>query len=355
MEPRLTRHVICPHCREKQLFVKQKEHWRTGKAPHLRHPILLKVRMIYAKCRNPSCPHKSFALPIPGIERYQRATQPLISEAVAGVIQDNSTLNRIAQRLSGSFNTTGSELALDRWKHGLASKYDFSEILRELQFSGALSIDEYMPRRGGRYDQIAGDAIQIRILYIEPVPWLYGRGVTERFLRKLDNWNIKPYCVIFGLWTTFPKVVRKIWPEASLQYDHFHVMKWLWHYLKNALIQFRKSLEGKRWAFHREELWEMKWGLLKHMDRWTQKEHLLITEMIQIYRGTLVEKVLLFKEELWNIFDLSQTKIEAITKRNALAQEHWWRDSWHLQKCMDFLMSPKFDLMLTYLEDLRVP
>ena len=132
-------------------------------------------------------------------------------------------------------------------------------------------------------------------------------------------------------------------------------MRRLWYYLKNALIQFRKSLKGERWAFHREELWEMKWGLLKHMDRWTEKEHLLIPEMIEIYKGTLVEKVLLFKEELWNIFDLSETKAEAMAKRNTLAQEHWWRDSWHLQKCMDFLMGPKFDLMLTYLEDPQVP
>jgi len=42
----------------------------------------------------------------------------------------------------------------------------------------------------------------------------------------------------------------------------------------------------------------MKWGLLKHMDRWTEKEHLLIPEMIDIYKKTPVEKVLLFKEEL---------------------------------------------------------
>jgi len=355
VEPRLPRHVICPHCRQKQLFIKQKEHWRTIKAPHLKHPFLLRVRMIYAKCRNPNCPHKSFALPITGVERYQRATQTLISEAVAGVVQDNSTLRRIAKRLSRSFNTTGSKSTLDRWKQRLASKYDFSEILSQLQFSGALCLDEYMPRRAGRYEQIAGDAIQRRILYIEPVPWFYGRGVTERFLRKLKNWGIQPYCVIFDLWTTFPKVVRKVWPEASLQYDHFHVMKWIWHYLKNALIQFRKSLKGERWVFHREELWEMKWGLLKHMDRWTEKEHLLIPEMIGIYKGTPVEKILLFKEELWNIFDLSETKPDALAKRDALAKENWWQDCWHLQKCVDFLMSPKFHLMLTYLEDPRVP
>lgn len=76
--------------------------------------------------------------------------------------------------------------------------------------------------------------------------------------------------------------------------------------------------------------------------------------MIKIYKGTPVEKVLLFKEELWNIFDFSKTKTEAVAKRNALAQEHWWKDSWHLQKCMDFLMSPKFHLMVTYLEDPQI-
>jgi transposase len=355
VEPRRARHIVCPYCKKKQRFVKQKEHWRTVKAPHLHHPVLLKVRMIYAKCQNPNCLHKSFALPIPGIERYQRATQPLVSEAIAGLVQDNSTLQRIAQRLSRSFNTTGSKSALDRWKQRLASQYDFPEILRELQFSGALSIDEYMPKRGGRYEQIAGDALQVRILYIEPVPWFYGRGVTEKFLRKLDGWGIQPYCVIFDLWTTFPKVVRKVWPQASLQYDYFHVMQRLWHYLKSALIQFRKSLKGERWILHREELWEMKWGLLKRMDRWTEKEHLLIPEMIQIYRGTPVEKVLLFKEELWDIFDLSTTKAEATAKRNTLAQEHWWQNSWHLKKCMDFLLSSKFHLMITYLEDSRIP
>ena len=69
VEPRVPRYVICPHCKQKQFFVKQKEHWRTMKAPPLEHPVLLRVWMIYAKCRNLDCPHQSFALPIPGIER----------------------------------------------------------------------------------------------------------------------------------------------------------------------------------------------------------------------------------------------------------------------------------------------
>jgi len=199
VEPRIPRYVVCPFCGLKQPFIKETQYWRTVKAPHLKQPLLLKLRVVCAKCKNPLCPHKSFALPVPGIKQYQRATQLLISEAVAGVVQDNSTLKRIAQRLSRSFNTTGTKSTVDRWKQRLASQYGFPEILSKLQFSGALCLDEYMPRRGGRYEQIAGDANKVRILYLEPVPWFYGRGVTEKFLQKLDSWGVKPSCVIFDL------------------------------------------------------------------------------------------------------------------------------------------------------------
>lgn len=355
IEPRISRQVQCPGCGIWQPFKKAKEHWRTVKAPSLTQPVLLRVRMIYSKCRNPRCARRSFALPVPGIERYQRATTTLIQEGVAGLIEDNATLQRVANRLARRLHTTGSKSALARWKHHRARQHAFPELLARLDFSGALCLDEFMPRRGGRYEQLAGDAKTVRILYLEPVPEFYGRGVTEAFCRQLDRWGIRPYCVIFDLLTTFPRVVAKVWPQAYQQFDHFHVMQWLWLYLRNALIQFRKSLQGQRWELHREELWEMKWGLLKHMDRWGPKEHLLIPEMMEIYADTVVEKVLLFKEALWDLFDASRSKPEAYAKRDALAQEAWWRPSWHLSKCMEFLLGAKFDHMVTYLEHPDVP
>jgi len=179
IEPRLPGRVRCPYCDMRQPFRKERHYWRTVKAPHLRHPVLWRVCMVYANCRNPHCPYESFALPIPGVERYQRATSQLIHKGVSGLVEDNTTLARMAKRLARSFNTTGSKSALDRWKHRVASQQDFPEILKRLEFSGALCLDEFMPRQGGRYEQIAGDAKRIRILYLGPVPEFYGRGVTD--------------------------------------------------------------------------------------------------------------------------------------------------------------------------------
>ncbi len=104
--------------------------------------MLWRVRTVYAKCRNRDCPHESFALPVPGVQRYQRATTLLIQEGVVGLVADNTTLARMARRFARSFNTTGSKSALGRCKHQVARQYDFPAIQQRLGFSGALCLDE---------------------------------------------------------------------------------------------------------------------------------------------------------------------------------------------------------------------
>ena len=357
IEPELPSRCRCPHCGLDQSFRKGQEHWKTVKVPSLTGPIRCRARVVYAKCENPQCAHRYFALPLPGVARYQRAATDLIHEGVAGLVADNTTLERTAQRLNRSLNTTASRSALDRWKQRVAERYELAAIIPRLGFSGALCLDEYLPRRSRRYEQLAGDAIRKRLLYLEPVPEgrFQVRGVTEDFCRQLDGWGVHPYCVLFDLLTTFPKVVRKVWPQALLQFDYFHVMQWLWHFLRNALVQYRKSLQGAQWEAHRSELWEMRWRLLMRMDHWGPKDHQRLPEMMAVYAGTIVEQVLLFKEQLWDIFDVSETQQEAYAKRDALAQEAWWRNSWHLTKAVQFLLSPKFELMTTYLKHKEVP
>jgi len=127
---------------------------------------------VYAKCLNPDCKVNSFALR-DKFERYQRATSRLKAEAVAGLIDDNSTLPRVAERLNRSFNTTGSKSSIDRWKHEQASKYSFKNIIAHLNFSGILCFDEYKPKRSKTYDLMASDALSGRILYVDTVPCLF--------------------------------------------------------------------------------------------------------------------------------------------------------------------------------------
>lgn len=311
--------------------------------------------MLRAKCTNPQCPRRSVALPIPDLPPRQRTTGRLRAEAVAAVVADNASLGRAAARLARTFHVAASTSSIDRWKAQAAAAVDMGALVTRLGFSGILCLDEYQPRRARTYDQLAGDARHVRLIYAERVPDLYGRGVTEAFCQKLAGWGLQPHAVIFDMWSTFPRVVRRVWPQALQQYDHFHVKQWIAKYLKNALLHFRRSLEGPRWTLYREELWEHRWGLLKHIDRWGRKEHCLLPELLEVYRGTVVEQVVLFQQELWDLFDHSASVAEATAKRDALAAEAWWQSSWHLTQVMKFLTSRRFPAMITYLDHPEVP
>jgi len=355
VKPRISKFCKCPFCGMKQQFKKEKEHWKIVKDVDLDRPVLLKVRVVYAKCLNPKCPYKSFQLPIPDISKYAKATNRLKSESIAGIVEDNSTCPRIAKRLNRSFNTTASRTTIDRWKHKEAEKYGFKEIIAKIGFSGILTVDEYKPKRSKTYDLIAGDAIKNKIFYISAIPLFFGRGHIEKFFRHLKVLGIEPWAIIFDLLTAFPKQAKKVWPEILIQFDYFHVMQWIHRYFKNAILRYRQELKKQGGENKRAELWEHKWRLLKNMDNWTLKDHRIISSLIEDYSGTIVEDILIFKQYLYEIFDNSETRKEAYCKRDSLHSETWWQHSWHLRQVMKFLASWKFKYMITYLDHPEIP
>jgi hypothetical protein len=256
-----------------------------------------------------------------------------------------------------------SKSTIDRWKHEEADKYSFKEIIARLGFSGILSIDEYKPRRSRTYDLIASDAVKDKILYLENIPRFYsaraigsvGRGHIEAFLLTLKELGIRPWAMIFDLAAVFPKQARKLYPDIIIQFDYFHVTQAIYRDLKNALLKFRKDLRAQGLENERQYIWEHKWRILKNMDKWTPTEHWVMENMISYYRGTLVEKVLIFKEQVRDIFNSSQDQKEAYAKRDALREETYWRDSYHLTKIVKFLSSWKFEYMTTYLKYPQIP
>jgi transposase len=359
---RLPKWVRCPRCQQRQPFRKKTAHWKLVKDLDSQQPRVLKVQVVYAKCLNSACSMKSFALPTPGIDRYQRATTRLQAEAIAGLIDDNSTLGKTAARLNRSLNTTASTSAIDRWKHRAAAEVSFREIVEALGFSGVLAIDEFKPSRSKTFDLIACDALRDRILYLETLPkwaaWKTGtvsHGDLEAFLRRLHDLGVHPWAIIFDMATVYPKQARKVFPEALIQFDYFHVVQELFRWCRNALIRFRKDLQAQGRKDEAAELWEHRWRLLKNMDRLSPREHEVVTQLIEHYRGTVVEAVLLFKDQARAIFADATTVADAYALREALAAETYWRGSWHLTKAMQFLLSWRFEYMVTHLAQPGLP
>jgi hypothetical protein len=91
------------------------------------------------------------------------------------------------------------------------------------------------------------------------------------------------------------------------------------------------------------------------MDNWTIKDHRVIEELMTHYAGTIIDKALIFKEQLRDIFDNSQSKMEAYHKRYILTKQTYWQDSYHLRKIMEFINNWRFGFMITYLSYPKVP
>jgi hypothetical protein len=345
---KIPRYVTCPFCGKKQPFKKEKEHYKLVKDINLDQPVLLKVRVVYAKCKYSECSRKSFALPTPGIDKYQRSTKRLKNEAVFGVISDNSTCPRISARLNRTFNTTGSTATIDRWKHEAADKLSFKEIISRLNFSGILCIDEYKPKRANGYDLIDSDSKTSRILYLEKAYGL-GRGIVKEHFATVKALGINPWAIIFDMRACFPKAAKTVFgKDIIIQHDYFHVMKTIHYHLNRAMAEYRKVLQVME--INTLDIWFARWIILKNMEHWSGKERLIIENLMRRYKGTTIEDILILKQKIRNIFLQSKSQAEAYQKRDELTAENWQIKNQHFANIIKFLNTSYFKYMTTFLD-----
>lgn len=158
IKSKIPKMCVCPTCGLKQPFKKVGEYITKRKDMNIDNPVMVIVQRLCAKCLNPSCKRRSFVIPIPKVEKYQRCISRVKEETINKNILENVTYRRISRALNHSFNVTGSKSTVDRWKQKGADRYSFSNIVKAMRFSGALSLDEYKPTRSKHYDLIAGDA-----------------------------------------------------------------------------------------------------------------------------------------------------------------------------------------------------
>jgi len=91
------------------------------------------------------------------------------------------------------------------------------------------------------------------------------------------------------------------------------------------------------------------------MDNWSSLRHQQIQDLIETYQGTIIEDLLIFKKQIRLTLQEATSKEEAYYLRDKLVKQTFWRNSYHLSKIIEFLMSPKFEYMFTYLEYPQIP
>jgi len=331
IRPRIPKFCTCPFCNTKQRFKKVKEHWKLAKEIDLEKPILLKVQIIYAKCLNPGCERTSFPLPIKGVSEYQRATTRLIAEKIKG-------------RFARSFNVTGSRRTLDRWKHKEADKLNFKNLIEKLKPSEVLCLDDLDPERSTHKHLITSDRIKGYILYINA---LLSQSEEEvvKYLTTLKELEINEVtCFIVDMWKSFPQAIHEVFPKAKIQYDYFHIWEAINHHLDNAMKEYSRFLRYTGLSELAQRLWFHRRIFLKHPKRHTEKNRQIMNEIILSCKEDLLTNILVFKEQIRDIFE------------NSSSQDEAYKKNCHFRKIIKLLMSvPACEYMFTYLKEPDVP
>jgi len=356
VKPRISKFCICPFCNTKQLFRKKKEHWKTVKEINIDGPVLLKIQIVYAKCLNPQCERASFPLPIKGISKYQKATTRLIKEGVASNILDNIPAEKIKRRFTRSFNVTGSRPTLDRWKHKEADKLNFKALMEKLKPSKVLCLDDLDPERSTWTHLITSDRIKGYILYLDALSSQNEEEVV-RYLTTLKSLGINEVtCFIVDMWKSFPPAIHKVYPEAKIQYDYFHIWETVNRHLDNAMKEYSRYLRYTGNPELAKRVWCYRRIFLKHPKRYTEKDKEIMDEIILSSKEELPVNILSLKDRIRDIFENSSSKEEAYQKKNKLYFEGWYKKNRHFKKIIKLFMTiPMCEYMFTYLKEPDVP
>jgi len=359
VKTRIPKYCFCPHCGIKQPFKKENEHWKIVKDFSLNKPVLLNVQIVSAKCLNPDCKTKSFCLPVKGITKFQRATNRVIIEAITSNIIDNVPSQKIKDRFSRSLNTTGSRPTIDRWKHRQADSLSFKDLIRELNPSTVICLDDLGPRRSKDSGLIASDRIKGHILYLDTVKSQDNDEVVK-YLKKLKELGIENVsCFIVDMWKSFPVAIKEVYPDAKIQFDYFHIWQDINRHLESAIREYCKSLKEDEFNILATDLWNHRRVLLinpNNPKKMTEKRKEKIQELKETHKDSVVEDVLILKERIRDIFENSKTIEEAYYKKNQLYYENWHTKSIYFKKIIQLFMWPPYCYnMFTYLKEPDVP
>jgi len=295
---------------------------------------------------------KSLSLPVKGIIKYQRATNRVIKEGVAGNVLDNTPPEKIKGRFARFFNVTGSRRTLDRWKHKEADKLNFKDLIEKLKPSKVLCLDDLDPERSTRKHLIISDRIKRYILYLDA---LLDQSEEEvvKYLTILKGLGINEVtCFIVDMRKSFPPAIHKVYPEAKIQYDYFHIWEAVNRHLDNAMKDYSRYLRYVGFPDLAKRVWCYRRTFLKHPKRYTDKDKEITDEIILSCRHELPANILVLEDQIRDIFEKSSSEDEAYEKKNKLYFEGWHKKNRHFKKIIKlFINVPMCEYMFTYLKE----
>ncbi len=301
---------------------------------------------------------KTFTAPVPGVRSDLLVTDEVIDKFLYLNVDRNQSLAESVQMLQDMDGVQTSVSAVERWKMGeaeaLPSVGQLIKLLNEKKKITALHLDEYKATGTKSWELAIRDE--------------HGRLLFSIRLKKRDAWHIKAILRWFRMlgleiklfyvdfWLAYPPAIKAIYPPAEIQYDFFHVIQNIHRHLYKALTAYRQAFQqaktDKQQAKLRQQLhkklWQHRYLLFTNEENLSDEQRQILDELLQEHADTVVEQIVLFRQQIRVIFNECDTFAEAVENLAVLILDGWADLSAHFGKIMNFLQG-HIENMLTYL------
>ena len=297
------------------------------------------------------------------INLESRCTQTAMRAAVMMCVLAGLGVRTVAKLLEEIFLCQVSKSAIDRWITEKAAEVPDAEGLCRI-------LNEKMPICEGHIDEIfrlgkRPKACTVvvrdeygRILIAREMEEKTAENV-EKLLRELKSWGINFKRFYMDGCEVYKNAVQRVYPEATIQYDYFHIIQNIWKKLRKEMTYRRRRLRQlgdeaqergeswwKSWKDLAKRVWESRGLILKKPERLTEEEKERIERLEQ--EDGVVYRVREFTKAIWDLFEKSQTEEEAKEKLKKLRERPEVQKGSEYIKAVEFLES-RFDDMVTYL------
>lgn len=273
--------VSCPHCHHDKLYIKDYRDQKVLLAHWNAQPVFALIHKRRYRC---GCCRKTFYEQIPGIGHYQRRSQDVIRQ-IQQACTELMSFKAIA-RLQGISVST------------VIRYFDKLSAALPTRLPEILSFDEFRGNaRGQRYQVAVNNPETHEIWDILP-----NRNVTEmihyfsRFPRK-ERMKVK--LVVMDLSLLFRKVVRSLFPNATIIGDRFHIQRLVSWALERVRKRVQNQFRKKRLYFKRN-----KHILNKKGKNLTLEESYKLHEILK--QSQELQRTYALKESFFNVFSMKE-------------------------------------------------
>lgn len=274
----------CPHCGHTTTYVKDYRLQTVKDLTVAGKPLIVTVRKRRYICKE--C-NSTFTENNPYIKRYCHFPQRFYFESIKETLTLQS-FTSIARRVGVSVSS------IIRWFDNI--NYPKAEL------PSCIAIDEFKGNAGGEKFQCnLADPVKHKIIDI--LPSRGSEDLCKHFLEYPYGERAKVKKVVMDLSTLFRSVAKKIFPEAKIITDKFHVIRVVINSLENVRKRIQKEFHDtkRKWFKRSRQL------LLKPEYKLTDKDKIELNRMLNSSRE--LEKAWLLKELFYEIFKEKERKV----------------------------------------------